>query len=83
MQYIRSSTFNDIDETTFDQHDEVDCESDFFKLKKSSKVLQLDSYLVSHVVDATVYSGSAVPLKRLALKFNTPLPASAIANHKS
>ena len=51
MQYIRSSTFNEIDDD--------DCENSFFKLKKSAKVLPLDSYLVSDVVDATVYNGSA------------------------
>ena len=88
MEYIRSSIVNDIDEAVSGQNetndtrdddddDDDDGDEDFFKSKKRSKTSPLQSYLASDIVDATVYNGRSAPLKRLALRLNTPLPASA------
>lgn len=56
---------------------ENDDDGDFFKSKKRT-ASPLDTYLASDIVDATVYNGQrTAPLKKMALKLNTILPASA------
>jgi hypothetical protein len=38
----------------------------------------LDTYFASNIIDATVYNGQCTaPLKQMALKLNTVMPASA------
>jgi hypothetical protein len=53
-------------------------DDEFFKSKKKTTKSLLDTYSASNIIDATVYNGQCTaPLKQMALKLNTVLPASA------
>jgi hypothetical protein len=53
-------------------------DDEFFKSKKKITKSLLDTYSASNIIDATVYNGQCTtPLKQMALKLNTILPASA------
>ena len=77
MEYIRSHLVIDTDQQSSDQSDNDD-DDEFFKSKKKTTKSPLDTYLASDIIDATVYNGQCTaPLKQMALKLNTVLPASA------
>ena len=81
LEYIRSHLVIDTDEEASEQNRNDD--DDFSKLKKTTKP-PFDTYLASDIVDATVYNGQCTaPLKKMALKLNAILPASAAVEHLS